>query len=171
VAFLFSLVMVGAGCMARQQEHQKLAGFAAESVHGTGVVTKKFTEVKTGNKLFYNLGVSFTAADGSTYKQSFRIPPAIYHRYGVGSPIPVTYVKSEPFLFHIQGAEPDKSNLDIMTTMANWFAGASILLGASFLIGLYIALMMRRRAGGGEVALHRMSGDPRLTFGTRQARR
>src|SRR5262249_147545 len=152
---------------ARQQEGQKLADFASDSVAGTGAVTQKFREVKTGNTLFYDLGVSFTAADGSTYKQSFRISPAIYNRYGVGSPIPVTYVKSKPYVFYIEGAEPDKNNLDIMGTMGKWFTGASILLGASFLISLGIALMSRRRGGGGSVVPGRTSGDPRLTFGTR----
>jgi hypothetical protein len=76
VAFVLSLVAVGAGYMAQQQGRERLADFASDSVAGTGVITRKFTEVMNGNTQFYDLEASFTAADGSTHKQSFRIPPA-----------------------------------------------------------------------------------------------
>jgi len=131
-----------------------------------------------GNTLYYDLEASFTAADGSKQKQSFRIPPAIYNRYSLGGSVPVTYVKSKPYLFYIPGAEPDDSNLQALRTMHNWFVGASILLGIGFLVGLCLALIARKSAGGGGVAprqigaaMRQTSGHARPTFGTRQVRR
>jgi len=177
-AFVFSLLLVGAGHMAQQQQRERLADFASDSVGGAGIITRKFTEVMNGNTLYFDLEASFTAADGSKHKQSFRIPPAIYNRYSLGSSVPVTYVKSKPYLFYIPGAEPDDSNLDALRTMHNWFVGAGILLGIGFLVGLCLALMARKSAGGGDVAprpiraaMRQTPGHARPTFGTRQVRR
>jgi hypothetical protein len=174
VAFVFSLVLVGSGYMARQQGRERLADFASDSVTGSGIITRKFTEVMNGNTQFYDLEASFTAGDGSKHKQSFRIPPAIYNRYSLGGSVPVTYVKSKPYLFYIPGAEPDDGNLETMRTMGNWFFGASIFLGISFLVGLCLALMSRKSAGGGGVAPQSarvVPGYPRPSFGARQVRR
>src|SRR5215467_12219634 len=83
VAFVFSLVMTFAGHMAQQQGRERLADFASDSVAGTGTVTRKFREVMNGNTQFWDLEVSFVAADGSNQKQSFRVPADIYGRYGL----------------------------------------------------------------------------------------
>jgi hypothetical protein len=178
VAFVLSLVAVGAGYMAQQQGRERLADFAADSVAGAGTVSRKFTEVMNGNTLFYDLEASFTAADGSKQKQSFRVPPAIYNRYSLGGSVPVTYVKSKPWLFYIPGAEPDDGSIATMRTMGNWFLGASIVLGISFLVGLGLALMSRRSAGtgtgGGGVARQSARVVPGYRgqgFGARQVRR
>src|SRR5262249_21986282 len=177
-AFVFSLLLVGAGYMAQQQQRERLADFASDSVADTGIITRKFTEVMNGNTLYYDLEASFTAADGSKHKQSFRIPPAIYSRYGLGSSVPVTYVKSKPYLFYIPGAEPDDSNLQALRTMHNGFVGAGFLLGSGFLVGLCRAWRARRSAGGRAVAprpigaaMRQTSGHARPTFGTRQVKR
>src|SRR5262249_16440746 len=146
---------------------------------GTGTITRKFTEVMNGSPRYYDLEASFTASDGSKQKRSFRIPPAIFNRYSLGSSVPVTYVKSKPYLFYIPGAEPEEtSNLETMRTMDNWFFGASILRGICFLAGLCLALTSRKSGGGRDVALEstraalgRMPGHPRSTFGAREARR
>src|SRR5262249_11431931 len=177
-AFVFSLVMVGAGYMAQQQERERLADFASDSVAGTGIITRKFTERMNATPLYYDLEASFIAADGSKHRQSFRIPPVIYNRYSLGGSVPVTYVKSKPYLFYIPGAEPNEGNLEIMRAMVNWSLGASILLRIGFLLSLCLALMPRKSAGGGDAApqptraaMGKMPGYPRPTFGTRQVRR
>jgi hypothetical protein len=176
VAFLFSLLLVGGSYMAQQQECQRLADFASDSTAGTGIITRKFTEVMTGNTLFYDLEASFTAADQSTHKQSFRVPPAIYSRYALGNSVPVTYVKSKPYLFYIPGAEPDDNNSQALRTMQNWFFGASILLGVGFLVGLALVLMARKSGGGDDfaprpAAMRQTQGFARPSFGARQVRR
>jgi hypothetical protein len=134
--------------------------------------------VMNGNTQFYDLEASFTTADGSKHKQSFRIPPAIYNRYSLGGSVPVTYVKSKPWLFYIPGAEPDEGSIATLRTMGHWFLGASIVLGISFLVGLGLALMSRKNAGagaGGGSAAPRsgrvVPGYPRPSFGARQVRR
>lgn len=178
-AFMLSLLLVGGTYMAQRQERQRLADFASDSAAGTGIITRKFTEVMNGNTLFYDLEASFTATDGSTHKQSFRVPPAIYGRYSLGGSVPVTYVKSKPYLFYVPGAEPDDSNSQALRTMHNWFFGASILLGVGSLAGLGLALMARRSGGGGdlpprptEAAMRQSPGFARpSSFGGRQVRR
>ena len=178
LGFMFSLVLVGSGYMAQQQERERLADYASNSVAGTGTITRKFTEVMNGYTHSYDLEASFTAADGSKQKDSFRVPPAIFNRYSVGSSVPVTYVKSKPYLFYIPGAEPSESNLEEMRSMDNWFFGASILLAIGFVVSLCLLLMSRKSAGGGDIApqptraaMGQMQGNPRPTFGTRQVRR
>src|SRR5262249_41636780 len=84
-AFMLALLLVGGTYMAQQQERQRRSDFASGSVAGSGIITRKFTEMMTGNALFYDLEASFTAADGSQHKQSFRVPQAIFNRYGVGN--------------------------------------------------------------------------------------
>ena len=177
-AFLFSLLMVGGTYMAQQQERERLADFASDSTAGTGVITRKFTEVMNGNTLFYDLEASFTAADQSTHKQSFRVPPAIYNRYGLGGSVPVTYVKSKPYLFYIPGAEPDDSNTQALRTMHNWSFGASILLGVAFLVCLGLVLMARKSSGGDDLAprpaeatMRQTPRFSRTSFGGRPVRR
>jgi len=176
VAFMLSLLAVGGTYMAQQQERQRLADFASDSQAGTGIITRKFTEVMNGNTRFYDLEASFTAADGANHKQSFRVPQAIYNRYGLGNSVPVTYVKSKPYLFYIPGAEPDDGNSEALRTMHKWFFGASILLGVGFLVGLCLMLMTRKSGGGDDVApqpatMRQTPGFAHPTFGARQVRR
>jgi hypothetical protein len=178
VAFLLALAGVGGTYMAQQQERERLADFASDSAAGTGTITRKFTEVMTGNTLFYDLEASFAAADGVTHKQSFRVPPDIYNRYGLGSSVPVTYVKSKPFLFYIPGGEPDAGNPATLGTMNTWFFRASVVLSIGFLVSLCLAMMARSSGGGGDIApqpapapMRQTSGYGRSGFGARQARR
>src|SRR5262249_61862717 len=134
---------------------ERLADFASDSVTGTGIITRKFTEVMTASPLYYDLEASFTAADGSKHKQSFRVPPAVYNRYSLGSSVPVTYVRSKPYLFHIPGAEPDGSNLEALRTIHKGSVAASGFRGIGFLVGLCLAFRARKSVGGGDIAPQR----------------
>src|SRR5262249_13082198 len=102
----------------------------------------------------------------------------IFSRYSVGNSVPVTYVRSKPYLFYIAGAEPDDSNPQALRTMHKWFFGASILLGIGFLAGLCLMLMTRKSGGGDDVApqpsrpaMRQAPGFARPGFGPRQVRR
>ena len=173
IGFMLSLLFAGAGYMAVQQQREWLADYASNSTTASGVVTRKYREIKYGNTLAWDLEVSFTAADGSTPKMSFRIPVAVYDRYNPGSSVPVTYVKSKPYLFYIPGAEPDPANIVMMQAMDKWCIVAAILFGTGFLVSC-LGLMWRGSDAGyvppppSRVTVGRIASVSRGTFGTRQ---
>jgi hypothetical protein len=134
-----SLLMAGGGYMAMKQEREKLAGFASDRATATGTVTRKYKEMSNGSPIGYDLEVSFTAANGSTSRQSFRVAVSDFDRHNVGNPVPVTYVRSNPYWFHIPGAEPDGANLEFLRWLENLFVGGSIFFAVGFLASLYLA--------------------------------
>jgi hypothetical protein len=170
----FSLVMAGSNYMAMKQERERLDGFASDRATATGTVTRKYKEMMNGSPIGYDLEVSFTAENGSTPNQSFRVAVADFDRFNVGNPVPVSYVSSNPYWFYIPGAEPDGSNLEFLRWLEKLFVGGSILLAVGFLASLCVAGKAGRPAAAdGEPRPTRASigqtpGASRTSFGTRQ---
>jgi hypothetical protein len=177
VLLFVSLVAVGSNYMAMKQEQDRLAGFASDRATAMGTVTRKYKEMMNGSPIGYDLEVSFTAENGSTPKESFRVAVPVFDRFNVGNPVPVSYVRSNPYWFYIPGAEPDGTSLEFLRRLENWFIGGSLLLALGFLASLYVAGRADKPAGADaeprppRASIGQMPSPSRTGFGRRQVGR
>jgi hypothetical protein len=139
VMLFVAAIFAGVSYMAQRQETDKRAAFAADSAASTGAVIKKFTEDRDDQAWFWDLDVSWSAPDGAQHEQSFRVPQATYDRYDIGAAIPVTYVRSQPTLWYVDGAAPDADTVPFLKSMQIWEVIAAVLLAPAFLVSAYMA--------------------------------
>jgi hypothetical protein len=130
----------GGGYMASHQEQDKARLFATEAAAAQGSVTRRATEEMNGQTQFYDLDVSFVSPDGASQKGSFRVPQYVWAMHDVGASIAVTYVKSQPAWFYIEGAPPQAANQEIPAKIAFWAAVAAAVFGLGFVISLVAAM-------------------------------
>ena len=139
VLFFVSLVLAFASFMAQKQQAQRLSEYAIASAPASGVVTKRYTEEINGNTWFWDLEASYTAPDGSSHAQGFRVPRAIFDQYPDGAAIPVTYIKADPALFYIPGGELEPHDVPLLGRMGTVEVVAAVLLGLGFAVSIWMA--------------------------------
>lgn len=173
---LISVGVTIGGYTGGAQERDKIAGFASDAATTTGTITKKYIHsVGPGRVWVYWLDLSFETQDGVSRTGSINVANTIHERYGVGSRVPVTYVKSKPEYFHIPGTEPTQRDVGIADGMFRYGAIAS----AAFLAGLIGLFFVSRGQGGAppspaaeqlaRVTSSRPPGSSSANFGTRQS--
>ncbi|MGA2045012.1 MAG: hypothetical protein ABSG83_16760 [Roseiarcus sp.] len=153
VMLLLSLLATFGGYMAGRQAQENAAILASDGVGVVGKITDKverFGGVVNGPKYTWWLDVSYTTLAGETRTRTIGVDHAAYDRASIG-PAPVTYIRSNPGLFYIDGVYDgaNHSSSDIAVTNGISFYGAI----ASAAFGLALAgLLIARRAGDAPAA-------------------
>jgi hypothetical protein len=172
----FAVAISISGFMAGAETRAKLTAFASEGVVVMGTVTgKNINVVGKGKTWVHWLDVTFTTGDGVSHSHSANVANTLYDRYGVGSPVQITYVKSRPEWFYVPGGEPTQRDAAIFDGMLLYGALAAILCA----VGLVGVVFHRRGAEpptAGTAIPERVgrgnglgSSGSRAQFGTRRA--
>jgi hypothetical protein len=141
-ACLMMLAAMGAGggYMASRQNTERARLYATEGVTATGTVTSRAIEEMHGQPQFWDLDVTYASPDGVSRKGSFRVPQYVWAMHEQGASIGVTYIRSQPALFYVEGAPPELANQEIPAQISVWSTIAAAFLGFGFLVSLVVAL-------------------------------
>jgi hypothetical protein len=183
---VFSLLLTMAGFVASYGERRKMNAFASDSHSVNGTVTNKYTRIVSQDQVYWLyvhnvsmkqenwLDVSFQAQDGTFHYESSSVANTIFGGAQVGSPIKVTYVRSNPDWFYVANDVPTDSDVAIFVDMYRYGAIGSLLL----LIVLAVSVFWHRgdatsvgqtasRAQRSEVSFRPPRPLPRTGFGKR----
>jgi hypothetical protein len=132
VLLIFSLIFAFVGSKASDQESEKMAAFASDGAVTTGKVTDMYIHV-VAKVWVYWIDVEFKTQSGATQKGSVNLANSLYDRLKIGSPIQVTYVKSNPDWFFVPGTEPTSRSIEQSEGMSKFGLIASVVFGVGLL--------------------------------------
>jgi hypothetical protein len=170
---VFSLLLTITGFVASYGERRRMDAFASDSHSVNGTVTNKYIRTVSQNQEYW-LDVSFQSQDGGFHYESSSVANTIYGGAEVGSPVKVTYVRSNPDWFYLANDVPTDTDVAIFADMYRYGAIGTLLL----LIILAVQVFWRRdgepltgqtagRAQRGEVSFRPPRPQPPTGFGKR----
>ena len=185
---VFSLLLAIAGFVASYSERRKMDAFVSDGHSVNGTVTNKYNRTVNQNQVYWLyvhnvsqkqeswLDVSFQSQDGKFHYESSAVANTISGALQVGSPIKVTYVRSNPDWFYLANDVPTDGDVAIFADMYRYGAIGSLLL----LIVLTVSAFWNRGGGTpanrsastaqtGEVSFRPPQPQTRTGFGTRRS--
>ena len=123
---VFSLMLVIGGFTASYQTGRKIAAFHTDGQSVLGTITKKYAQtsgalfylyVQLDRSQLYWVDVAFKSQDGKLHSESTGVSNKLYEQMEVGSPVRVTYARSNPGWFYLAGEAPADRDVAIFIAM------------------------------------------------------
>lgn len=148
VMLSLSLLATFGGYMAGRQAHENAVSLASDGVGVVGRITDKverFGGVIHGPNYTWWLDVSYTTLDGENHTRTIGVDHSTYSRASIG-PAPVTYIRSNPGLFYIDGIYDGANHTDSDIAITNGISFYGAIASAASGLGL-TGLLVSRGAG------------------------